>query len=161
MDSQRTARLLADTFMNFLPDHGSCFVCGKSNPKSIGIAWQLVAENHIFASFEFSDFQQGPPGFVHGGASAAVMDEAMGLAVFHSGYRVVTANLSIEYRKPIPLGKIVKIQAVMSGKTERRILALGEILLPDGSVAVSAKGFYAEANQFFDKVAGQFLEPKE
>ena len=146
--------------MEFLPDHGSCFVCGKSNPKSIGITWQLATGNHIFASFEFSDLQQGPPGFVHGGASAAVMDEAMGLAVFHSGYRVVTANLSIDYRKPIPLGKTVKIQAVMSGKSERRILALGEILLPDGSVAVSAKGIYAEANHFFDKVAEQFLEPE-
>jgi acyl-coenzyme A thioesterase PaaI-like protein len=147
--------------MEFLPDHGSCFVCGKSNPKSIGITWQLATGNHLFASFEFSDFQQGPPGFVHGGASAAVMDEAMGLAVFHSGYKVVTANLSIEYRKPIPLGIPVKIQAVMSGKTERRIIAHGEILLPDGSVAVSAKGIYAKADQFFEKVAEQFLEPKE
>jgi acyl-coenzyme A thioesterase PaaI-like protein len=147
--------------MEFLPDNGSCFVCGKSNPKSIGIAWQLATGNHIYASFEFSDFQQGPPGFVHGGASAAVMDEAMGLAVFHSGYQVVTSNLSIDYRKPIPLGKTVKIQAVMSGKTERRILALGEILLPDGSVAVSAKGIYAEVNHFFDKVTDPYLEQKE
>jgi len=147
--------------MEFLPDHGACFVCGKSNPKTIGITWQLEPGNNISASFMFSDFQQGPPGFVHGGASAAVLDEAMGLAVFYSGYKVVTANLSIDYRKPIPLGEPVKIQAVMSGKTERRILALGEILLPDSSVAVSAKGIYAEANRFFDKMADQFLEPKE
>jgi uncharacterized protein (TIGR00369 family) len=147
--------------MDFLPEHGSCFVCGKSNPKSIGIAWQLLAGNHILASFEFSDSQQGPPGYVHGGASAAVMDEAMGLAVFYSGYRAVTANMSVDYRKPIPLGQRVTIQAEMSGKTERRILARGEILLPDGSVAVSATGMYAEAKLFFDKIAGQLLEPKE
>ena len=147
--------------MKLLSDHGSCFVCGKSNPKSIGITWQLEPGNHIFASFKFSTFQQGPPGFVHGGASAAVLDEAMGLAVFYSGFKVVTANLSIEYRKPIPLGETITIQAVMSGKTERRILALGEIILPDGSVAVSTKGIYAEVNRFFDNVADQFLEPKK
>jgi len=146
--------------MDFLPDHGSCFVCGNSNPKSIGIAWQIATGNQIFASAEFSDFQQGPPGFVHGGASAAVLDEAMGLAVFYSGYKVVTANLAIDYRKPIPLGQPVKIQAVMSGKTERRIIALGEILLPDGSVAVSAKGIYAETSRFFNMAADPFLEPK-
>lgn len=146
--------------MEFLPDHGLCFVCGKSNPKSIGIAWQIATGNHIFASFEFSDFQQGPPGFVHGGASAAVLDEAMGLAVLHSGYKVVTANLSVDYRKPIPLEKPVRIQAEMSGKNGRRILATGEILLPDGSVAVSAKGIYVETNLFFDKTVEQFLEPK-
>ncbi|MGV7976337.1 MAG: PaaI family thioesterase [Anaerolineaceae bacterium] len=135
-----------------LPDHGSCFVCGKTNPKSIGVEWELGPEGHIVASFRFNEYQQGPPGFVHGGASAAVLDEAMGLAIFYAGYRVVTANMTIEYHKPIPLRKLITIQAVMSGKTERRIIALGEILLPDGSVAVSAEGTYAEANQFFDKV---------
>ncbi|MDY6846409.1 MAG: PaaI family thioesterase [Chloroflexota bacterium] len=143
-----------------LPDHGSCFVCGKTNPKSIGVEWELGPEGHIVASFRFNEYQQGPPGFVHGGASAAVMDEAMGLAVFYAGYRVVTANMTIEYHKPIPLRKLITIQAVMSSKTERRIIALGEILLPDGSVAVSAEGTYAEANHFFDKVTNQFLGPK-
>jgi acyl-coenzyme A thioesterase PaaI-like protein len=147
--------------MELLPEHGSCFVCGKSNPMSVGITWQLEPGNQISAFFEFSEFQQGPPGFVHGGASAAVLDEAMGLAVFQSGFQVVTANLSIDYRKPIPLGKPVRIQAVMSGKTERRILALGEIRLPDGTVAVSAQGNYAEANHFFDRIPDQFLDLKK
>ena len=112
--------------MELLPEHGSCFVCGKSNPMSVGITWQLEPGNQISAFFEFSEFQQGPPGFVHGGASAAVLDEAMGLAVFQSGFQVVTANLSIDYRKPIPLGKPVRIQAFMSGKTERRIPTVEE-----------------------------------
>jgi len=59
---------------------------------SMGIEWQLEAGNYVTAGFSFSEHQQGPPGFVHGGASAAVMDEAMGLAVWHAGYRVVTAK---------------------------------------------------------------------
>jgi len=57
-----------------LPDHGSCFVCGKTNPRSIGVEWELGPEGHIVASFRFNEYQQGPPGFVHGGASAAVLD---------------------------------------------------------------------------------------
>jgi len=68
--------------------------------------------------------------------------------------------MTIEYHKPIPLGKLITIQAEMSGITERRILAIGEILLPDGSIAVSAKGTYAEANHFFAKIPDQFLRPK-
>ena len=46
-------------------------------------------------------------------------------------------------------------------KTERRILALGEIRLPDGTVAVSAQGNYAEANHFFDRIPDQFLDLKK
>jgi len=102
--------------MELLPEHGSCFVCGKSNPMSVGITWQLEPGNQISAFFEFSEFQQGPPGFVHGGASAAVLDEAMGLSIWNCGYRAVTVNLNINYHKPIPLDEPVQIQANMNSK---------------------------------------------
>lgn len=141
--------------MEKIPEHGLCFVCGVSNPKSIGVEWHLDPGNQIDACFTFSDAQQGPHGFVHGGASAAVLDEAMGLAIIYSGQRVVTTNLSVDYRKPIPIGQPVRIHAVISGRTERRILAIGEIILPDGSIAVSSKGTYAIADHFFEKIALQ------
>jgi len=92
--------------MEKLAEHGSCFVCGKANPNSIGIEWYFDDDNHIESTFIFTIHHQGPPGFVHGGASAAVLDEAMGLAIWQSGYRAVTANLMIDYRKPIPLGEL-------------------------------------------------------
>jgi len=147
--------------MEKIPEHGPCFVCGTTNPKSIGVEWQLEPGNQISALFRFSESQQGPPGFVHGGASAAVLDEAMGLALFQAGYRAVTASLMVEYRKPVPLGEQVKIQAGLSGKMERRMVAMAEILLPDGSVAVSAKGAYAEANHFFENSVKQYLEARK
>lgn len=27
--------------MKKIPEHGSCFVCGKANPNSIGVEWYL------------------------------------------------------------------------------------------------------------------------
>ncbi len=36
--------------MEKLGEHGSCFVCGKANPNSIGIEWYFDGENHIEAS---------------------------------------------------------------------------------------------------------------
>jgi acyl-coenzyme A thioesterase PaaI-like protein len=136
--------------MEKLPEHGSCFVCGKANPNSIGIEWYFDDDNHIESTFIFTIHHQGPPGFVHGGASAAVLDEAMGLAIWQSGYRAVTVNLMIDYRKPIPLGEPVLIRGVMNSKVNRRIEASGEILLPDKSVAVFAQGIYVDGAQFLD-----------
>ena len=139
--------------MEKIREHGSCFVCGKANPNSIGVEWYFDDGNHIEGSFIFTSQHQGPPGFVHGGASAAVLDEAMGLAIWQADYRAVTVNLTIDYRKPVPLGDTIRIRGMVSGKADRRIEASGEILLPDRSVAVFAKGIYAEGAHFLDQDA--------
>ena len=136
--------------MEKLHEHGSCFVCGEANPNSMGVEWYFDDENHIESNFIFTIHHQGPPGFVHGGASAAVLDEAMGLAIWKAGYRAVTANLMIDYRKPIPLGEPVLIRGMMTGKVNRRIETSGEILLPDKSAAVFAQGIYVDGAHFFD-----------
>lgn len=139
--------------MEKLQNHGSCFVCGTTNPHAIGVEWYLDDDKNIEANFIFTDQHQGPPGYVHGGASAAVLDEAMGLAIWQAGFSAVTANLMIDYRQPVPLGKPIRIRGAMPVKAGRRIETLGEILLPDGSVAVFAKGIYAEGAHFLDQDA--------
>jgi acyl-coenzyme A thioesterase PaaI-like protein len=147
--------------MEKIREHGSCFVCGKANPHSIGVEWYFDDENHIESSFIFTIHHQGPPGFVHGGASAAVLDEAMGLAIWQAGYRAVTVNLMIDYRKPVPLDEPILIRGVMHGKVKRRIEASGEILLPDKSVAVFAKGVYVKGAHFLDQDAIRDFEAKK
>jgi len=83
----------------------------------------------------------------------------MGLAIWYSGFHVVTANLSVNYRQPVPLGTTVQINGRFSDRTNRRIVARGEILLPDGSIAVSAEGLYAEAIHFYSKSSKEVGEP--
>ena len=143
--------------MSQIPEHGSCLVCGSVNPNSMGLVWQLSPENEVYSDHVFDLKQQGPPGCLHGGASAAVMDEVMGLTLWYSGLRVVTANLSVDYIKPVPLNQLVHIRASLTGKTEKRVLAEGRILLPDGSVAVAARGSYAVAPKFFENVEVPFF----
>lgn len=117
------------------------------------VEWYFDGVNQIKARFIFTLSHQGPPGFAHGGATAAVLDEAMGLAIWYAGYRVVTANLNLDYHQPVPLGQLIQIHGEMSGKTNRRIEAIGKIILPDGNVAVSAKGIYVEGAHFIDQVS--------
>jgi uncharacterized protein (TIGR00369 family) len=136
-------------------------VCGTTNPHAIGVEWYLDDDENIEANFVFTGRHQGPPGYVHGGASAAVLDEAMGLAIWQAGYRAVTVKLMINYRQPVPLGEPIRIRGAMRHKAERRIETSGEILLPDGSVAVFAKGIYAEGAHFLDQDAIRTFEPKK
>ena len=139
-----------DSALEKVPEHGSCFICGQENPHGLGVEWYWdEPAREVITRLTFSRAQQGPPGYVHGGASAAVLDEAMGTAVWKSGYNVASVNLNIDYRRPIPLGTEVTVTARMTDEVGRTLRARGEIRLPDGSVAVVGRGIYVEAPHLF------------
>lgn len=134
-----------------LPTHGSCLVCGAENPHSMGLSWYVEeADGSIFASFVLDEAQQGPPGHAHGGASAAILDEAMGAAVWYAGHNVAVVHLSLDYRKPLPLHQRLTCRARLEKQDGRKIYASGEIYLPDGQVAVHGRGIYVPAPQLFE-----------
>lgn len=134
-----------------LPEHGTCLVCGKENPHGMGLTWYVEEDGSIFASFILSEAQQGPPGHAHGGAAAAILDEAMGAAVWYAGYNVAVVHLSLDYRKPLPLHQPLSCRARMERQDGRKLHASGEIYLPDGTVAVRARGIFVPAPHLFEQ----------
>ena len=135
--------------MKKVPEHGSCFVCGTENPHSMGLTWYQSETGAIHADMVFTLAHQGPPAHVHGGASAAVLDEAMGAVVWSAGYSVAAVNLEINYKKPVPLGQNIIIEARITEVKPRKILTTSEMRLLDGSVAVTGRGIYVEAPHLF------------
>ena len=135
-----------------IPYHGWCFVCGTDNPHSIGITMFVDNDGKLTSEFTLTQAQQGPPGYAHGGASAAVLDEAMGLVVWAAGYKVAAVNIDINYHKPLPLQRQLKLEARVTQIDKRKIFATGEIILPDGMVMVSGRGIYVVAPNLFEKV---------
>ena len=134
-----------------IPYHGWCFVCGTENPHSIGIT-MFVDDNGVLTSeFTLNKTHQGPPGHAHGGASAAVLDEVMGLVVWAAGYKVVAANINVNYRKMLPLEKTLLAVARITQVGERKIVSEGEIRLADSTVAVDGSGVYVIAPHLFKK----------
>jgi acyl-coenzyme A thioesterase PaaI-like protein len=133
-----------------LPEHGSCFVCGSENPHNFGIHWYVDEKGVVSSKFTLTLAQQGPPGHAHGGASAAVLDEVMGAAVWQAGYTVAAANLNINYRKPVPLEQPLSTKGYITRRNGRKLYAHGEIYLPDGTVAVTGRGLYIIAPQLFE-----------
>jgi len=146
-----------------LPEHGYCFVCGHQNPHGIGVIWQatfyqkapdaagyyLPGSVLISTEFQFTKYQQGPPGHAHGGASAAVVDEAMGAAVWQSGYQALLAHYELDYKLPVPLDAPLRAEAWIVKTAGRKVYARGHILLADGSEAVTATGLYLHIPHFF------------
>ena len=132
-----------------IPYHGWCFVCGNENPHGIGIT-MFVDDNGVLTSeFTLNEAHQGPPGHTHGGASAAILDEVMGLVVWAAGYKVVAANINVNYRKLLPLHQPLFAEARITEVSERKIISVGDIRLADSTVAVSGSGVYVIAPHLF------------
>ena len=135
-----------------LPYHGWCFVCGNENPHSIGITMFVDDDGVLTSEFTLNEAHQGPPGHTHGGASAAILDEAMGLVVWAAGHKLAAVNLEIDYLKPLPLKQSLSLEARISQVDERKIFSVGEIKLTDSTVAVSGRGIYVVAPHLFEQV---------
>lgn len=129
--------------------HGQCYICGDANPHGIGLTWYAREDGSIFTEATLTIKQQGPDGYIHGGASAAILDEIIGVAIWRAGYNVAIVNLNVNFRQAIPVDTTIIAEARMTEKDGRKIFGTGEIKLPDGSVAVSGKGIYVEAPHLF------------
>ena len=135
-----------------LPEHGWCFVCGSENPHSTGLTLCEDDDGVLTSEFTLNDAQQGPPSYAHGSASAAILDEAMGLVVWAAGLEVAAVNLEINYQKPLPLHQPLTVEARITQKDGRKVLSSGEINLANGITAVSGSGVYVVAPQLFENV---------
>lgn len=123
-----------------------CLVCGKDNPFSLHA--QIVEhpeKDEVVCYFTPQEIHQSYPDRVHGGISAAVLDEVIGRAVQmkHPDIWGVTISLSLKYRRPLPYGTLLECHGRCTKITRRTFEGEGEILAPDGKVAVQATGTYA------------------
>lgn len=120
---------------------GSDFV-GSNRENGFGV--QFVREGDIYtASYAFKSIQQGPENIAHGGAIAALIDEAMTSTVFQSGNGpAFTVNLNISYRVPIYIGVPINIRAKITSRSGRKIYLHTEILTDEGVLAAEADGLF-------------------
>ena len=94
----------------------------------------------------FGPGAEGPPGFAHGGSTAAVMDEIMGTAAWVSGHAVVAASVTIDFREMVPLGSVTEIEAWVERTDGRKVHAGGLIRAADGTVLGEGEGLFVEVD---------------
>ena len=121
-----------------------CFVCGLKNPAGLHASFFEVEGDQLVGLFTPCEEHQGYPGRLHGGVSAAILDEAIGRAMNVTDQDVwgVTVEISIRYRKPVPLDSELRVVGRITDQNRRMFEGTGEILLPDGTVAVEGRGKY-------------------
>lgn len=84
---------------------------------------------------------QGPPGYVHGGISALLLDHTLGAANGWAGLSGMTAELTMRYHRPTPLFEQLTVTGRQDSVDGRKIYASGQITA-GGRVCVSAQGLF-------------------
>jgi uncharacterized protein (TIGR00369 family) len=119
----------------------SCFGCGGANARGMLLTFeQDDAAQRIRGNFRLGAEYQGGPGFIHGGIIATVLDEVMGKVCRFREVRAVTAELSIEYLKPVPVDADLVVEGHEVEMKGRNLLLTGEIRDVSGKVLARGKG---------------------
>lgn len=122
-----------------------CFVCGLKNPFGLKAQFYVSETKELIAIFKPEEIHQSYPGRLHGGIASAILDETIGRAILNHYEKEVwgvTIELQVKFRKPINLNQELKVIGRIT-KIENRIFeGTGEIILPDGEIAVEAYGKY-------------------
>jgi len=121
-----------------------CLVCGTENPFGLKARFLELDSGELVGLFTPRQEHQSYPARLHGGISSAILDETIGRAVniIDPDAWGVTVELSVKYRKPVPLDAEISAIARITMDSKRLFEGTGEIVLPDGSVAVQASGRY-------------------
>jgi uncharacterized protein (TIGR00369 family) len=122
------------------PNSDYCFVCGRQNPHGLYMTFYDNERDEVCSEYSVAEAYQSYPGIVHGGIIAAMLDEAVGRVAMIADHHhfMMSVRLEVKYRRPVPtetplriVGRVVKLRGRL-GK------AVGEIYLPDGSIAAES-----------------------
>ncbi len=127
--------------LNINPPEGYdfCFGCGKANPIGLKLKFKWDQEAKT-ASAEFTPGEnlQGWSGYLHGGITACVLDEAMGWVAMFAGTNNVTAKLQVRFRQMVPIGQTYIVSCTVTKQTNRLIET--EATLKDKNGQILAEG---------------------
>lgn len=132
---------MADTIRLEPNPTNKCFGCGGDNSGGMKLTFeQDNANRKIVGRFVLGERYQGGAGFAHGGIIALLLDEAMGKVCRFREVRAVTAELNVEYLKPVAVDKEIVVEGRETEMNGRNLFITGEIRNESGDVLARGKG---------------------
>jgi acyl-coenzyme A thioesterase PaaI-like protein len=116
-------------------------VIGTRNPVAPPLAVHDGADGAVHTDFVLGAAYEGPPGHLHGGVCALVLDHVLGATAHQPGKPAVTGTLTLRYLRGTPLGQPLRAQAHVDRIEGAKIFAVGHIADANG-VTVQAEGVF-------------------
>jgi uncharacterized protein (TIGR00369 family) len=106
----------------------TCFGCGGANERGMKLTFEQDDDaKRIRGRFALGAEYEGGKGYIHGGMIAVVLDEVMGKVCRFRGVRAVTAELNLEYLRPVKVDAMLRVEGYEAEMNGRNLFILGEI----------------------------------
>jgi uncharacterized protein (TIGR00369 family) len=137
--------------------HGAqnrCFGCGQANPTGLHLEFQLAEDERVVSLANIADSFEGPPGYVHGGIIATLLDEAMSKAVRSHGLVAMTRHMEVDYQRPVKSASPIRLEGLLTRSEGRKHWVEAKILDEGGKVLATGKGLFVEVQPRKEPLAG-------
>ena len=121
-----------------------CFGCGQANPAGLRLEFLLAEDSSVVSFPTVPDSFEGPPGFLHGGIIATLLDETMSKSLRARGLATMTRELKIDYLRPIPSGTPLRMEGRVARSEGRKHWTEAKILNGHGTVLAQGAGLFIE-----------------
>lgn len=131
-----------------------CFGCGEANPVGLHLKFFLAEDGAVVSFAAVPDTYEGPPGYVHGGIIATLLDETMSKAVRSSGVVAMTRHMEVDYKRPIPSSaagapkpdtpKTVRLEGRVTANEGRKHWVEARIVDASGVELATAKALFIQ-----------------
>ena len=119
----------------------NCFGCGGGNARGMQLSFEQDDERQrIVGRFRLGEEYQGGSGFLHGGIIALLLDEVMSKASRFDGQSAVTADLRVEYKRPIRVNTDIVVEGFVTRREGRQLYHEGEIRNAAGDLLARGEG---------------------
>jgi acyl-coenzyme A thioesterase PaaI-like protein len=120
--------------------HGNA-VIGLRNAIAPPLRVERSTDGKAWSRFHLGPQYEGPPGLVHGGVSALLLDQLCGEAAAAGGSPGMTGRLTLHYRRPTPLGEL-NGEAWIDSAEGYKTTVKGHLRDAEGKVTVEAEGLF-------------------
>jgi uncharacterized protein (TIGR00369 family) len=125
-----------------------CFGCGGANERGMKLTYvQDNVKRRIVGKFILGEAYQGGGGMGHGGIIATLLDEAMGKVCRFREVRAVTAELTVQYLKPVKVDEEIVVEGFETDQKGRNLFLAGEIRNSAGELLAKGTGRFVVIGQ--------------
>jgi uncharacterized protein (TIGR00369 family) len=127
-------------------DPHACFGCGDLN--TIGLQLEIHhAPGLCWAELEIPERFQGWEGVAHGGVVSTVLDEVMTWSLLDRDLWGVTARLTVNFKKPVPIGRPIRAEGRLVEVRRRIVATAGRIVdIETGAELATAEATFVAAD---------------
>ena len=124
--------------------HNRCFGCGPANPIGLHLDFYVAEDQSVVCMPVVAANFEGPPGLLHGGIIATLLDEAMSKAVRVRGLTAMTRQMDVEYLRPVPSATAIRIVGKRVRSEGRKHCTEAQLFDDKLKILATAKGLFIE-----------------